>query len=218
VISCVQPVANSHYRIRHFPCGIRFSVGLVSWGLHLPFLNLGCQYLPVHVILKLCVCIVGCLFYDIWLSATFNGERIFIISFNFLQIFHFSWFILLIELTIRSQTLAFLPLIVYFHGVIYMIQVIWSGVVQYLHGQPVLTAIVHHNLVHVGVEQLFLGSLSWSQIISCIIVFLDKISLLWVDLVWYFVGVKTKWAIPKVLAFSQVSHLLHWPNRVSDAI
>ena len=134
MISCVQPVANSHDRIRHFPCGIRFSVGLVSWGLHLPLLNLGCQYLPVHVILKLCVCIVGRLFYDIWLSATFNGERIFIISFNFLQIFHFSWFILLIELTIRSQTLAFLPLIVYFHGVIYMIQVIWGGVVQYLHG------------------------------------------------------------------------------------
>jgi len=59
-----------------------------------------------------------------------------------------------------------------------MIQVIWSGVVQYLHSQPVLAAIVHHYLVHVGVEQLFLGSLSRSQIISCVIIFLDKISLL----------------------------------------
>ena len=153
MISCVKSVANSHYRIRHFPCGIRFSVGLVSWGLHLPLLNLGCQYLPVHVILKLCVCIVGRLFYDIWLSATFNGERIFIISFNFLQIFHFNWFVFLIKLAIRSKALAFLPLIVNFHGVINIMLLIWSGVIQNLHSKSVLaTTIVHHNLVHIGVK------------------------------------------------------------------
>lgn len=99
-----------------------------------------------------------------------------------------------------------------------MIQVIRSSVIQNLHGEPVLTSSVHHDLVHVGVEQLFLCPLRRCQIIGSVIVFLDKVRLLWVDLVWDFVNIKAKRAISKVLAFSQVSHLLHRPYGICDGL
>ena len=59
-----------------------------------------------------------------------------------------------------------------------MIQVIRSSIIHDLHGEPVLASSVHHYLVHVGVEQLFLCPLSRCQIIGSVIVFLDKVRLL----------------------------------------
>lgn len=59
-----------------------------------------------------------------------------------------------------------------------MIQVIRSSIIQNLHGEPVLASSVHHDLVHVGVEQLFLCPLCRSQIIGSVVIFLDKVRLL----------------------------------------
>ena len=96
MIRSVQPVADRHNRVWYLPRCARLPIGLVSRGLHLSLFDFGRKHLPVHVVLKLCIGIVCRLLDDIRLGAALDDEGVFIISFNFLQIFHFRRLIVLV--------------------------------------------------------------------------------------------------------------------------
>ena len=97
-----------------------------------------------------------------------------------------------------------------------MMQIIRSSIVHNLHCKSAFATGIHHYLVGVCLEKFLLGSLGLTQIISSIVIFLNKMRLLWVDLVWNLVSVQTKGAIPEVPLFSQISHFLDGSDRVRD--
>ncbi len=108
-------------------------------------------------------------------------------------------------------------MILEFHGVVYMIQVIRCRVVHYFHGVTIFITVVHYNLVHVSIKEFLLCFLSRSEIIYGILIFLNEISLLRINIVWDLVLVEPKRTVPKILTLSQVSHFLNWSNRVGDS-